>query len=54
MALQARSISFVRLLSSHMDNVHDGVARIMAAGGAGADTRLLAEDIAELSLALVP
>lgn len=37
-----------------MGNVHNGVAGIMAAGGTGANARLLAENIAELSLALVP
>ncbi len=37
-----------------MGNLHDRVARIMAAGGAGAHARFLAEDIAELPLALVP
>jgi len=37
-----------------IDDVHDRVARIVATGGAGANTRLLAEDVAELPLALIP
>jgi hypothetical protein len=37
-----------------MGNVHNRVAGVMAAGGAGANARLLAENVAELSLALIP